>query len=220
MMRRLQQAKARRTAAAVAAAASPATLTLRNPNDIELNSQMEQAVMNLRRRDRPPNTIKALHSKAEECMQFCDKVYPQDPYRYTLDRDRAHRFMWYQAFREQKPRGGNKKTLYRGDFFDYEDYQKTVPAGDAASWAVTPSVKKPIGKAMFTQYKASLRSIYKDQTVRRVINCHWEGIWTEAFEDLEKHVKERVPQTKRATHQEKASGEFARRPFKHGTVVC
>jgi len=70
-------------------------------------------------------------------------------------------------------------------------------------------VKKPIGKSVFTQYKALLRALYKEQTVRCVINCHWEGLWMEAFEDLEKHVKERVPKAKRATYQEKASGEFA-----------
>jgi len=89
MIRRLQQAKARRTAAAVAAAASPTVTltTLRNPNDMEMNSQMEQVVMNLRRMERPTNTIKALDSKREEYMQYCNKVYPHDPYRYTLDRD-------------------------------------------------------------------------------------------------------------------------------------
>ena len=80
-IRRLQQAKARRTAAVVAAAAaSPlGAFTLRTPNDMALNSQMEEAVMNLRRQDHPTNTIKELDTKAEECMQFCDKVYPHDP---------------------------------------------------------------------------------------------------------------------------------------------
>ena len=34
-------------------------------------------------------------------------------------------------------------------------------------------------------------------------------MWTEALEDLEKHVKDQVPQAKHATHQEKASGEIA-----------
>jgi len=69
--------------------------------------------------------------------------------------------------------------------------------------------KKPVGKAVFLQYKAMLRKLYKEQTARRVINMHWDGIWTEAFEDLEKHVKDRVPRKKKETYEEKACGEFA-----------
>ena len=165
--------------------------------------------MNLHKSVRPPNTIKALDTKQEEYMQCCDKVWSHDPYRYNLNSEKAYQFMYHQAFWKKKPRGGNKKTLYSGDYFDHDVYKTTVPSGENPTWADIPKVDNPVGVSTFQQCKACLRAIYKDQTVRRVISIHWEGIWTEAFEDLEKHVKERVPQAKRASYQEKASGEFA-----------
>jgi len=54
-----------------------------------------------------------------------------------------------------------------------------------------------------------LRALYKVQTARRVINLHWDAIWFEAFEDLEKHVKEMTPRKKKEMHEEKATSEFA-----------
>jgi len=87
-LQRLQQAKARRTAAANRAAAvsvnadGTAMLTaVWNPNEYALNSHMEQAVMNLRKSTHPPNTIKAIDTKQEEYLQHCDKEWSHDPYR-------------------------------------------------------------------------------------------------------------------------------------------
>jgi len=115
MLRRLQKAKQQRAKAASSQVA--AVPVLRTPEQLAQNSRLEQVVLTLRHDTRPPNTIKAIDSKQEECMQCCDKVHGTDNYKYTLDSDKAYTFMWYVAFREQKPRGGNKKTLYKNFFF-------------------------------------------------------------------------------------------------------
>ena len=114
-------------------------------------------------------------------------------------------FMWCVAFREQKPRGGNRKSLYKNVFFDYDDF---LLVKSSANGLCMEEPKKPVGKSVFLQCKAMLRKLHKEQTARRVVSQHWEGIWTEAFEDLEKHVKDRVPRKKKESHEEKAISEF------------
>jgi len=203
MIRRIQNAKKARARVAARATTAVSPAVLRTPEELAQNSRLEQVVLNLRHDTRPPNTMKAIDSKQEEYMQYCDAVYPQDLYKYTLDTEKAYTFMHYQAFREQKPRGGNKSNLGRNSFFDLTDFTKVKGKSNIE---VEPN--KPVGKSVFMQYKAMLRKLYKEQTARRVISQHWEGIWTEAFEDLEKHVKERVPRKKKESYDEKAISEF------------
>ena len=209
MIKRLAQAKARRARrsgeATTGHALTPAPLT--NPADYELNSRMEECVLTLRDVSKCPNSIKALDTKQEEYMQYCEVCYPDDPYKWTLDREKAYRFMWYQTFREQKPRGGNRRFIQSNTFFDKDDYDRVKNL--AVEVAGNPEPQRPIGRSVFTQYKDMMRSLYKYQTARRVINMHWDGIWTEKFDDLEKHVKERTPRKKKESYEEKATSEFA-----------
>lgn len=79
----------------------------------------------------------------------------------------------------------------------------------AEAVAGNPEPEWPIGRALFTQYKAMFHGLYKLQTARRVIAMHCDGIWTEAFDELEKHCKERTPRKKKETCQEKATSKFA-----------
>ena len=217
MTRRLQEAKRRRAVAS--ATPSPARIAIRSPEDVEINSRMEQAVLAMRDDERPTNTLKAIGSKTKECMQRCDHVYPSDRYRCTLDREKACRFMWFVAFREQKPRGGNKKTLQANTFFNPTDCDDVC--NEARNFSLErPDPKKSVGPSTFGQCKAALRGLYKEQLARRAIDNHWDAIWTEAFEELEKHVKDRAPMKKKLSCEEKATGEFA--PYaiaeRHGEI--
>ena len=92
-------------------------------------------------------------------------------------------------------------------FFDLGDFL-AVKANANGLGGMDVEPKKPVGKSVFLQHKAMLRKLHKEQTARQVINQHWEGTWTEPFDDLEKHVKDRAPRKKKESHEEKAISEF------------
>ena len=145
---------------------------LRHPDDVALNSQLETAILQMREQSRPANTAKAIDPKIEEYFQFCDELYPQDQYRYSLDYEKVYRFMWYQVFREQKPRGGNKSQLKDGVRFDKVAYltlmDKFKDAFNAGT-EVWPVPEKPTGKSVFTAYKNVFRVIHKAQTAAAAV---------------------------------------------------
>ena len=193
---------------------SPARV-LTNPNDFLLNSQLEQATLEIREGFKPSNTNKAFDPKIDEYFQFCDKVYPHDPYKYVLDKEKVYRFMFFQAFREKKKSGGNRASLNAGIRFDYDAYKNvmrhfTVQEGEESEAGVGyPTPTHPIKPSTFSQYKAVFRKIFKVQIARRVTSQTWEQIWQMCFDDLFQHVKERAPMIKKQTYQEKVNGEFA-----------
>ena len=219
LYRRLEAAKARRSNAA--AAGGPSALSerptniqgmlLRDPNDLVLNSRLEQGVLQLRESYRPSNTSKAQDPKEEEYMQFCDALYPHDVHRHVLNADRVYRFIIFQAFREKRRRGGRRGLGDQANFFDLDAYNTVMDStgGTTGNVVEFPSPAKPTGPAVFNAYKAVIRKIYKKQIAQRVLSEHWDRIWTQAFDELHKHIKERAPIVKKLTYQEKVSGAFA-----------
>jgi len=206
MIGRLQEAKACRTGAATAAnVPTPSLLT--GPDDVALNSWMEECVLTLRNHSKCTNSIKAIDTKQEQCMQCCEKCFPNDLHKLMLDRHKAHRIVWRQTFGLQKPRGGKQKFLENNVFFDKDDHERMKAQAEAVGG--NPEPTRPIRHSVFTQDKAMLWALCKVQSARRAIDLHWDAMWFEAFEDLEKHVKERTPWEKKETHEGKATSEFA-----------
>ena len=68
---------------------------------------MEQAVLDVRDKNRPEQSADIYDNKQREFHQFAAHVYPQDPYRNSLNAEKVYRFMFYQTFRGQK-KGGEK----------------------------------------------------------------------------------------------------------------
>ena len=170
-VKRLMVAKERRAAAAASSMAKASDVNqglgipmlLRDPEDVDLNSKLEQSVLDARQDLRPDNTAKAQDPKIEEYMQYCDAKYPQDPYRYTLTCERLYRFMFYQMFCEAKPRGGNRKKLASATYFDVDCYNSVMDSLRAAGGNISgiPCPKKPVGPTVFRAYKAVFRLLYK-----------------------------------------------------------
>jgi hypothetical protein len=184
------------------------------PNENELNANLEEAVLNLREEYRPENTQKAQDPKVLEYFQFCDVIYGHDPYRYTLCCARVYRFFWYLCFREQRKKGGTKAqrlARQQGQYFNEEEYSEVMRGfEDGPNFLlVRQQPKKPIGKCTFNAYKAVIRKIYKVQIAKKVLAETWDQIWQMCFDELYKHVKERVPLLKKASYAEKVDGEFA-----------
>ena len=172
-------------------------------------------VYNLLRSEVPENTIKQQKPKQDEYNDFCKTVWPDNDLAIIMNHEKVYKFMYYQAFREQKPRGGRKRGDDTGSSFNYEEYQTVMRVTDAAVAQLArdqlPNPKKPTTISVFNAYKAVMRKIYKEQKTLNVLSLQWDDIWTDACRDIELHVKNRAPKVKKETYQEKVNGEFT--PF-------
>jgi Centromere DNA-binding protein complex CBF3 subunit, domain 2 len=187
---------------------------LLHPNENELNSNLEQTVLHLREDIRPGNTAKTQDPKVKEYFQFCDIHYGHDPYKYNLDCNKVYRFMYYQCFREQRKKGGTKAeraARAAGHFFDNDEYEAVMAhfRDGPRTASDLPQPEKPISYCTVSAYKAVFRKIYKVQIAKKVLSLPWDQIWQMCFDDLVKHVKERVPLRNKANYVEKVDGEFA-----------
>ena len=98
-------------AAALPAAAAAAANVPPPPIQCEQTSRMEQAVLDVREKNRPEQSADIYDAKSKEFLQFTAHAYPDDPYRNSLNAERVYRFMFYQTFRGKKKRGGGKETF-------------------------------------------------------------------------------------------------------------
>ena len=179
-----------------------------HPKDLQVNNVLKASVQQLQDQHRPKNSIKSQCNKVAEFYEFCDFTRPDDLHKYSLDYDKVYSFMWFQSFREKRPRGGDKELKKRNIIFDSEIYQTMMDESKNGNHMLCyPS--NPIGPATFNQYKACFRRIFKEQMSKEVNSRHWDQIWQVHLDDLARAVKERGPRIKKETYQEKVSGEFA-----------
>lgn len=183
----------------------------RNPNAGNQVSNMRTYILQLSEECRPKNSSKSYDGKVAEFFQFCDLVFPMDPYKYCLNFDKVYKFMFYQSFREKKAYGGNKDHIRNGIYFDKEAYDLLAAAFSHVSGEdpVRPDPKDPIGPSCFGVYKATLKKIYKVQIAQGFQSQTWDMIWQEALDQIAKHVKERKPKHKKLNYHEKLDGTFA-----------
>ena len=67
---------------------------LRHPNDVDLNTRLQQSVRTIDLSLRPAKTSDAIDPKATEYYQFCDYAYANDPYKYTLSSEKMYSFFF------------------------------------------------------------------------------------------------------------------------------
>ena len=91
------------------------------PLTVDMNPILEQTVLAIQRKYTPDNSNDIYDNKTKEYFQFCDYCYPTDNYNKVLEANKLYRFMFYQAFRNQKKRGGKRVTenSIRFDPLDY-----------------------------------------------------------------------------------------------------
>ena len=79
--KRLNAARERREKAAATAYATSGVLNQAlSPKDNEINWNIEGTVLELRNTGRPENSSKALEPKKEEWLQYCNNIFPHDPF--------------------------------------------------------------------------------------------------------------------------------------------
>ncbi|CAB9518360.1 unknown protein [Seminavis robusta] len=162
-----------------AAAAATGGRAVRDANEAIATTRMAAFIKDTRKALVPTATDKAYNPKIAEWEDFCRKVYAHDKFMYNMTWQKVFWFMFYQAFREQKSRGGNKKRRTEGAIFDHDDYKKVVgvffrgngetgetennnqqqprepPNPNAADFAF-PQPQKPIGEQMFNGHSTSM----------------------------------------------------------------
>ena len=187
--------------------------SLHHPNDVELQGTLKENVWRLLEAEDPENTKKAYEPKMKEYFEFCKTVYPTDPHFNILNRDKMYRFMYFQAFREKKKRGGRRSSNANKPAFDVDAYRDVMSSNldpTTGTTAVTlPTPACPVSKCVIAQYKATFRKLYNIQKMRGVLSAQWDDLWTKDLDDIAKHVRERAPKLKKESYEEKVSNEFA-----------
>lgn len=188
----------------------PAALTL--PAELDQNPVLEQAVQAVRRVYRVESANVLYDSKTQEYFNFCDYVYPNQPYGKVLTADKVYKFMFYQSFREQKQRGGPRGTVESRNRFDDVAYDRILL--QYQSWMSDtgtdpPEPTKPVKLSTIDQYKAIFRQLYKQQLAQRVNSLTWEQIWTVPLVELYQLVKSHHCAVDHSNYAEKLEAEFA-----------
>ena len=208
----------------IAVAGPPPQLT--NPNALAINNRLADFVTTKRITGRRTNTGLAYDPKEREYNEFCEHVYPTDPFKYVLNQERAYRFLFYTAFREKKATGKVAKEEAEGvtktskkkaakkkkgrpppadGRFDSKEYD-VLFAHFQSETTSFPTAQDPVGPTTFNTYKAVIKNIHRQQQRNGANSIPWEFIWSLDCKDLEKHVKERVTETRKANFKEKHQG--------------
>ena len=111
---------------AAAGSGAAAGAAVSHPNDMALEVNLRESVWRLLEDDDPENTKKGFEPKMKEYFVFCCEVYPLDPHNHILQREKMYRFMYYQAFREKKKRGGRRSAHANAHSFDYPQFVQVM----------------------------------------------------------------------------------------------
>ena len=110
-------------------AGSQGAIYLQTPDDNELDTNMRMAALALEGQARPENTMRAIKPKIDEYEDYIRKVFPHSQSGMVLDNQKVYRFMFYQTFREQKPKGGNSQQRRRRgtpSAFNIDEYNRII----------------------------------------------------------------------------------------------
>ena len=211
---RLVEAQKKRAAAAVASftttgKSSLSLIDVLTPRDAELTQLLASVVQEIADHDHPTNSQKAMDPKKEEWMQFCDALYPADPYRHIINSDKCYRFMCYQSFRKSEKRGGEKSLLKKYIHYDYDNYvgvmREFQNGHDRGMVTMFLTPDNPIGYSVFQSYKAALKQLFCEQYAKHIalVMNLWDYVWLPHFDRLQDHVKSRRHKVKKMNYEEK-----------------
>mmetsp|Transcript_5642 Transcript_5642/g.13663 ORF Transcript_5642/g.13663 Transcript_5642/m.13663 type:complete len:140 (-) Transcript_5642:612-1031(-) len=99
---------------------------IRHPVQVGGQRKLKEVVINLLEEDTPENTKKTIGSLMEEYVEYCRTVYSIVENSNILHPDRIYHFMYYQTFREQKGRGGSRKSKQDRPKFDEAEYNTLI----------------------------------------------------------------------------------------------
>ena len=174
-------------------------------------AHLERAVQQFMADERPENTKKAIDTKIKEFFRYCEEIYTYDPHRYHLEPIKVYRFMFYQAMRSHRPRGGKNRVPVVFDKQEFnavmDHYSKWMSEN---SGLPPPTPPNPLSERLFAQYKTGLKKIHEQEIARKVTQyTTFNQIWTEPIVMIHKWTKTRLAKKKKENYEEKVDHEFA-----------
>jgi len=138
-------ARARRPHPAVVPHVPPHLHVDANGRVVNENVVMQQHVENQRSDIRPDSIKNVYDNKKKEYELYCEVVYPDDQFKYTVDADKTYAFLYYQAHRLQKKRGKPKLGVVLSVFnhTDYKEVMKKLTASSSTSVRIEPPLIEP-----------------------------------------------------------------------------
>ena len=114
-----------------------------NGRVVNENAVMQQHV-EAQRSDIRPDSIKNVYdNKKLEYELYCEVVYPDDQFKYTVNADKTYAFLYYQAHRLQKKRGKPKVGVVLS-VFNHTEYKQVMKKLTATSSISVPIETVPI----------------------------------------------------------------------------
>jgi hypothetical protein len=144
------------------------------------------------------NTSLAYNPKIKEFKDFCHYEYPNSEHPTIVTEERTFAFLFYQAFRKLRPRGGSKKKNDE-TAFDPQDYERIK------------SEENPQGTCSYEVVNSYLCAVLKLHTYQRDESCNnlsKEQIRSRRVKTLLDMVKNRKKRIKKAIFAEKLDSEF------------
>jgi hypothetical protein len=196
---------------------APAVVALVPTNNMHVDADgrivNDNAIMqnhvDAQRSDNCPDSIKNVYDgKKKEYELYCEAVYPDNQFKYTVDRDKTYAFLYYQAHRLQKKRG-KRKLGVAISAFNHTEYKEAMKKLHTSSVPVEPDpdptlateeeeteplnekLNLPVGIEQMNHYKSMLKTMWKDQRQQNVNSFGWEQVWCNQHEELYLWVKSR-----------------------------
>ena len=187
-------------------------------NEVEATTVMLQAAQQINMLSRKENTAKAYDPKAQEYYDFCNFLYPMLHLstRFTVTSEKLLRFLSYQAFRNKRKMGGQKKGQY--DSFDPKDFTRVSnlytsslqSKRDNPNYKI-PDPKDPLGFDAINTYCSTVQNIWSEQVDAQENTLAWDLVCNGSVKQIMNMVRNRRSRIKRARYKEKLDTEFA--PF-------
>lgn len=190
----------------------PALLKISANDDINV---LNAIVHQIEDENRGLNTKAAYFPKINEYQAYCDHVYKDDVNKYHLNQKRMFNFIFYQAFREQKTRGGKRceqpplfdKVMYDAVVSKYKTWQENHAS--SSNYETCPEPQKPVHYQTITTYRAALRKVWQVQVASSITSLSWDNVWTVSLQSMYDMVKKRRARINKKNYKEKVDHDFA-----------
>ena len=208
----------------------PANATVTNTDEVNVQMQrrflndgvnlnrgtahLERTVNQFNQTLKPKSVTNVYEGKKLEYMQYCECVYPNDPYKYHLNNNKAYNFIFYQVMRNKKKVGGRKeKNIMNGQkvYFDHDDYKNVHnihSSHDPYSGIEPPEPDDPVGYNQIEHYRTIIKQIFKDQKQQGTNGNTWDDVWMDNLENLLRMAKRRRAVKKKRNYEEKVTAEM------------
>ena len=87
---------------------APQETIIRSPEDMALNSRLEQTVLEMHKEISTTTCTSIYDAIEQEWNDYTSCIYACDPFSVILDSEKIYRFMFYQTFRPARKRGGKR----------------------------------------------------------------------------------------------------------------